>query len=284
MVSIIILTYNSEQYIEKLVESVYKFNSGEEFEIIVADNKSSDKTVEKIKKFHARVKFVDNKKNVGFGAGINLAAKHAKGEHLLFVNPDTEWTNGSVRDLLNVFVRNEKIGIVGGKLVEAGGKSEKNAGKFLGFWGSAALALSLDETFGIRLSPSKIQKVDFVSGGFMMVSADVFRKLNGFDEHLFMYVEDMELCFRARVAGILTYFTPDAALIHMGQGSSDRNFAVKNIFRGILYFQKKHGNTFSYHLTKSLFKSKVELLVIVGRLMNNRYLTETYKDVLSSPT
>lgn len=278
--SIIILTYNSAEYIEKLIKSVHEFNKGDDFEILIVDNASSDKTLQIAKKAGSKVKIFETGVNLGFAAGINAGARQAKGAYLLFVNPDAVWAEGSIHDFFKVFQRNEKIGIVGGKLLDKSGRSEKNAGKFYGFWGSVLLSLGLDETLGVRLSPEKIRKVDFVSGGFMMVPSSIFKKLSGFDEKFFMYIEDMELSFRAKKAGILTYFTPLPALIHIAQGSSNRSFAIRNIFHGILYFHKKHGSILSYLLIKILLGIKANLLVIVGKLINNRYLIDTYSNVI----
>ncbi len=283
-VSIIILTYNSEKYIKKLIESIFEANKSDEFEIIVVDNDSKDKTVEEvsnIKHLKSKIKVYETGANLGFAKGINYGALRAAGQYLLFINPDALWREGVIGDFISVFVRNEKIGIVGGRLVNNNGISEKSAGKFMSFWGTVLLAFGLDEAFGIRMAPSKITRVDLVSGGFMMVKNEVFKKLNGFDENLFMYIEDMEFCYRARKMGFLTYFTPAVVIEHAGQGSSNRSFAVRNIFKGLLYFQKKHGNPVSYFLIKILLTAKAGTLVMIGKLLNNKYLVETYSDVIT---
>lgn len=280
MTSIIILTYNSDKYIKKLVDSIYEFNQGIEFEIIVADNESNDLTVEEIKKFKNRVKFVDNGQNLGFAAGINVASKHAKGEYLLLINPDCVWEKGSIADMVSVFDNNLGVGIVGGKMVGENGKEELSAGNFLGMGAGFLTAMGLDGSFRVRFSPKKIIKVDFVSGGFMMIKSDVFEALSGFDESLFMYVEDMELCYRAKLANFFTYFVPSVEVRHIGHGSSNRKFSIKNIVSGYLYFHKKHGTVFSYTFIKFTFKFKALLLVLIGKILNNKYLVTTYSEVI----
>ena len=233
--SIIILTYNSEKYINKLINSIYEFNRGENFEVIVVDNKSSDKTVEVARKFKDQVKVFETGANLGFAKGINFGAERAAGEYLLFINPDAMWNSGTLADFYKVFARSERVGIVGGRLITHSGVNEKSAGKFFGLAQTVALTVGLDEKLGVRSSPKQTLRVDFVSGGFMMVRSEIFKKLSGFDDHLFMYIEDMEFCFRASTHGVWTYFTPDVSVVHEGQGSSDRSFAVRNIFKGILY-------------------------------------------------
>lgn len=280
MTSIIILTYNSDKYIKKLVDSIYEFNSENEFEIIVADNGSNDTTVEEVKKLKKRVKFIDNGQNLGFAAGINAASKYAKGEYLLLMNPDCVWEKGEINEMVSVFDNNLGVGIVGGKMIGENGKEELSAGNFLGMSASFLMAFGLDELFRVRFSPKKIVKVDFVSGGFMMIRKDVFEKLSGFDENLFMYVEDMELCYRAKLANFSTYFAAIVAVNHAGHGSSSRTFSVKNIVKGLLYFHKKHGTMFSYNSIKLLFKAKALLLVLIGKILNNKYLVTTYSEVI----
>lgn len=283
--SIIILTYNSEKYIEPLISSIFQHNKGQSFEIIVVDNNSKDETIKKVRssEFARReeLRIIETGENLGFAKGINVGAAKAEGEFLLFVNPDTFWIDGTIKELVNVFDRSDKIGIVGGKLINSV-VPEKSAGKFFGFWASLLLALGLDEAFGIRFSPNKTIKTDFVSGGFMMVKKKVFDTLGGFDENYFIYVEDMDICFRAKKLGFSTYFTPNASLMHDSHGSSSRGFAIKNIYKGILYFQKNHKSIISFHLVKLVLYLKATALVMVGKIINNKYLTETYQSALKS--
>lgn len=277
--SIVILTYNSDRFIGRLINSIKDSNS-QDLEIIIVDNASTDNTVKEVRKFEKNIKLIENRQNLGFSKGINIGAGQAQGEYLLFVNPDAELREGNISSMLRVFEENENAGIVGGRLVDKDGKEEKSAGKFFGLFQIILLSLGLDEAMGVRFSPRKIQKVDFVSGGFMMVRKDLFEKLGGFDENLFMYVEDMELCYRAGKAGFFTYFTPDVVLTHEAHGSSNRGFAVKNIYRGILYFHKKHGTPFSYFLIRLLLVAKASTLVLIGKTMNNKYLRDTYSEAL----
>lgn len=274
-VSIIILTYNSSDYIGQLIQSINASHENKNIEIIIVDNNSTDNTLEKVGQFKEIV-VKKNDKNLGFAGGINSGAKIAGGEYLTFVNPDTEFSKGNIFDLVSVFEKFDNAGVVGGKLIDKNGKPEKSAGKFFGILETFLISVGLDELFGVRFSPDKIQKVDFVSGGFFMIRKDLFEKLNGFDENFFMYVEDMELCYRLKIEGFFTYFTPAAVLVHASHGSSSRSYAVENIYKGLLYFQKKHGTALSYKDVKIMLRIKAQLLVIVGRMLNNKYLAETY--------
>ncbi len=276
-VSIIILTYNSSGFIPSLIKSIQ--DSQKDYELIVVDNNSSDDTIEKVKKFQ-NVILKENKENVGFAKGINIGAKIAKGEYLLFINPDTVLKQGKLDDLLSVFNENKNAGIVGGKLIKDNGDAENSAGKFMLVPEILITSISMDEIMGIRFSPAKIKKVDFVSGGFMMVKKDLFDQLDGFDEKLFMYIEDMEFCFRANKAGYETYFTPSVVFSHASHGSSNRSFAIENIYKGLLYFHKKHSSPISFILVRYMLKSKAAILVMIGKIFNNKYLLDTYSKLL----
>ena len=113
-----------------------------------------------------------------------------------------------------------------------------------------------------------------------MIRKNVFERLNGFDEKLFMYMEDMELCFRARKEGCLTYFYPDLSIDHKEQGSSNRQFAILNIYRGLLYFYKKHKGTLQYMIVKLLLITKALIVSLFGLVSGNTYLKATYKKAL----
>jgi GT2 family glycosyltransferase len=276
-VSIIILTYNSSRFIESLLKSLKEFGKGSE--ILVVDNASNDDTVKIAKRFE-EVRVVETGKNLGFAKGNNYGAEKAKGNFLLFINPDTLFNKGNLTDFLKHFKENEKIGIIGGKMIGYDKKPEKSAGKFFNFLATIFVVLGLDEKTGVRFSPNKFSKVDFVSGGFMMVRTDIFRKLNGFDENFFMYVEDMELCFRAKKMEFFTYFSPEIEISHSGQGSSNRSFAVVNILKGIIYFYRKHKSGLEFQLIRLLIKSKALSIYILGKLTNNSYYINTYSEVL----
>ena len=113
-----------------------------------------------------------------------------------------------------------------------------------------------------------------------MIRSEVFTRLGGFDEKIFMYTEDMELCYRAKLAGYAVYFYPDVKVFHADQGSSNRTFAIVNIYRNLLYFYQKHRSHKEYLYIKTLLRTKAFALIAAGRLTKNEYLTQTYEKAL----
>ncbi len=277
-ISVIILTYNSENYIGKLLKSLSvkygsEIDSGK-IEVIVADNNSGDSTLSKAKEMK-NVTVINNGDNFGFAKGINLASKKAKGKFFLFINPDSEFIAGDIFLLMQKFDDN-RVAVVGGEILASNGERELSTGSFYNSFNTFLLSLGLEEKLGVRLSPRKDREVDFVSGGFMMVRRDVWEKLHGFDENFFMYVEDMEFCYRVKKQKLKARFSNAATIRHVGHGSGSRGFAIENIYKGLLYFHKKHKGTLSYSLVKTMLLTKAFLLVLVGKLSNNEYLDKTY--------
>ena len=132
----------------------------------------------------------------------------------------------------------------------------------------------------LRESPDEIKRVDWVSGASLMIKKTLFQKLEGFDKEIFMYVEDMELCYRALKKGFFTYFYPQIMLFHKELGSGSRTFAILNIYKGVLLFFRKHKSKLEYLLALLLLKTKAAVLVVLGKIINNKYLLETYSQAL----
>lgn len=288
--TIIIVSYNTKDLLKKCIESMHKYLPKSLFELIVVDNASTDGTIESMSNFPAyggtptenyqRDKLIKNRENVGFAKACNIGAKVAKGKYLLFLNSDTQLQDKTIEDMVSFIDLNEKIGIVGGMLLNADGSYQRTFARFytLPFVFTMLVGGDKVEMLGNQLKKEK--KVDWVSGGFMLIRKTLFEELNGFDESFFMYLEDMELCYRMREIGYQTYIYPQAAALHVGQGSSNRSFAVAHIYAGLLYFYKKHLNSVEYITLKIVLRIKAIMLICLGSLTGNMYLKKTYRQAI----
>lgn len=277
MVSIIIVSYNTKKLLELCLSSIYS-SLTIPFEIIVVDNASLDDSVSAVKKKFKKVILIENKLNLGFAKGCNIGAKLAKGDYLLFLNSDTEIRENSVENMVKT-LENKEIAIVGGQLFNKNKSNQYSYGPFFSLWTLLPYLLFGEKVLGGNDSRNK-KKVDWVSGGFMMIKTTIFRRLEGFDENFFMYIEDMELCFRASKLGYDTYFIPSAAAQHVGQGSSSRTFAVVYIYKGVDYFFRKHKSSIEYNMVRLLLVVKAYMVIIIGIFTKKSYLTKTYKQAL----
>ncbi len=286
--SIIILSYNTKdltlQCIQSVVNQYKKELEEKKIEIIVVDNNSSDNSAEDIeKRFSGNdyLTFIQNKENVGFGKGCNLGAKAAKGKYILFLNSDTQVLNKGFLSMADFLDKNTRVAILGGKLENSDGSIQPSVGKFYNLGNLIIMLLGMERLGFLRSSPGVIKRVDWVSGACMMVRRDVFEKISGFDEKLFMYMEDMEICFRAKKLGFETYFYPNLKLRHKSLGSSNRTFAIINIYKGILHFYSKHKTYPEYIVAKTLLIFKAEVLMLIGLITFNSSLRKRYREAIS---
>lgn len=289
--SIIILSYNTKDLtlacLRAVVSEYKKELEKKELEVIVVDNNSSDNSVESIKGYISGIKcsesiaLILSKENLGFGKGNNLGVKSAKGKYILFLNSDTEVLDKGFLSVVDFLDKNANVAILGGKLENSDGSVQKSCGKFYNLFNLLLMLLGFERLGFLKSSPKKIQKVDWISGACMMVRSDVFKRLDGFDEKLFMYVEDMEICFRAKELGFSTYFYPNLTLKHKSLGSSNKAFAIINIYRGILHFYSRHKTYLEYVIAKTLLVAKADILILIGFLTFNSELRNTYKKAIS---
>lgn len=285
--SIIVLSFNTKNLtlkcLKSLVSQYKEYLESGDLEIILADNASKDGTAKEVLNMKNKVlsmKFIQNDKNYGFSKGNNIAAKEASGEHLLFLNTDTEIKDKGFLEMAKFLSDNKNVGILGGRLLNSDGGVQKSAGNFYNLFNLFFVLIGGERVGMVRKAPKKIQAVDWVSGAALMIRADLFRKLKGFDEKIFMYMEDVDLCFRAKEIGFKTYFYSNIKLVHKEHGSSNRTFAINQIYQGLLYFYKKHKPYWQYFVVKGLLIGKALIAVTIGSLMNNNYLKKTYGQAL----
>lgn len=287
VLSILILNFNTKDLTLSCIRSIIKYyekqiESGE-FEILVGDNASKDGSYSFLKKEMqglANVFIYKNLKNLGFAGGINLFSQKAQGKYLLFLNSDAKFINNDLTKAITFLDNNLKAGVLGLKMMAENGSVQLTSGKFYNLANLILMLLGGEKLGLTRFSPKETQEVDWVSGGSLVIRRDLYNKLNGFDENFFMYVEDMELCFRVKKLGFNIYFFPNCAVVHKEQGSSSRTYAILNIYEGILYFYKKHYSKLNYMIAKILFKVKAAIAILIGILTRNTYLINTYKQIL----
>ena len=233
MLSIIIVNWNSKDYVRECLRSLEK-HVNTAFEMIVVDGASFDGCAEMIAKEFPRVKFIQSQVNVGFGRSNNLGAEHATGEYLLFLNPDTEVTPGAVEALIEILVQDPRAGLVGAKLFNTDGSLQTSCVQAL----PTPLNQALDCNFLRRLFPqwrlwgthaafvaNDAVEVQAVSGACMLMHRDNFTAVGGFCPDYFMYAEDMHLCWDVSKLGKRIVFQPAASITHHGGCASSGEFS-----------------------------------------------------------
>ncbi len=249
-VSIIIVTYNVPDLLRRCLATIPAALDGLSAEVFVVDNGSGDGTWDSIVS-RADVQAIRGSRELGFGRGNNLAASRAAGRWLLFLNPDTELPPLGVRRLVERGDTDSGVGILGPRLELADGSPDPAACRSFPTPASAALRLlrwprNLSPR-GVRpynVDPSTRREavVDAVSGACMLVRAEAFRRVGGFDPQFFTYGEDLDLAYRIRQAGWPTLFVPSVTVRHLKRQST-RQRAVRarvEFYRAIWLYYRKH--------------------------------------------
>lgn len=283
--SIIIISFNTRQVTLNCLNSIYNslLNSELIFEVIVIDNASQDgsvQAVEDLQKRYSNLVLVENKENIGFGRANNQAAHLANGKYLFFLNSDTLVLDNAVEMLLHFYKQNEShIHFLGGKLLNKDHTPQPSTGPFYNpFVVFGALFLKGDYWGLTRYSPDQPKKVDWVSGACILTTKELFSKLKGFDEDIFMYMEEIDLLYRAQKIGLTTYFYPEARFIHFGSVSSGgRSYPIIQVYKGFFYFYKKHYTGFYILLLRIMLQLKALVSILIGKMTGNKYLLETYE-------
>jgi N-acetylglucosaminyl-diphospho-decaprenol L-rhamnosyltransferase len=229
-VSIVIVNWNSKDYLRKCLESIILNTVDTNYEVIVIDSGSNDGCGRMLEESFSEVLFIESKENLGFAKANNEAAKRCSGDFILFLNPDTE-LRGPAIDCLLLYARSlQNAGALGAKLLNTDGTIQSTAVQafptilnqvlnterlFRMFpsakiWGSAALFESHDRP----------TEVDSISGACLMMRRSDFEAIDGFSTDYFMYSEDVDLCYKAREKGSRNYYIPSAIVVHHGGGSS----------------------------------------------------------------
>lgn len=283
--SIIIVSYNTRNLLRDCFFSIEKHKpKGLNYEVIVVDNGSSDGSAKEIENLRLKIKnlrAIFNQENLGFARANNQGIKAAKGDFILLLNSDTEVLDDALLEMVRFMKKKAEVGVVGGKIMNFDGALQPSIGKFLSL-GQALIWLLGGERLGLlRKSPNKTQEADWVMGACLMTRKEVLNKVGLLDENFFMYLEEMEWCYRVKKAGFSVYFYPRAGILHKGLASGNRERAIVNIYKGLLYFYRKHKNYGQYMIVKLLLVIKAYIAIAIGILTRNRYLASTYRKALT---
>jgi GT2 family glycosyltransferase len=278
--SIVIVSYNTKKILSDCLKSIKKTMTGDTitYEVIVIDNNSLDGTREMLKIDFPDVVTILNDGNAGFGKANNQGIKIAKGKYVLLLNSDTVVLPQAIQKLLT-FAKQKGSAFVGPKLLNADRTAQTSVGPFFSLWVVfAALFLKGDKIGITRQSPDRICRVDWLSGACILGLKKLFTDGLLFDEGIFMYMEEIDLLYRARQKGIKTYFYPFSRIIHLGAASSTnkRKGPVLNIYRGLVYLYKKHYGVVPLFFLRIMLKTKAAFAWFLGIIIGNTYLKETY--------
>lgn len=213
--SVIVLNYNGRGWLEPCLQALERQSGAPPFEVLLADNGSEDGSVDLVATRFPFVRLILNRRNLGFAAGNNAAARAARGELLVFLNNDTvpapDWlarlhaahragAGALITSRIVLLDRPDVVDSAGDGYLRAGGAFKHGHGA------SSAGFVESREVFG-------------ACGAAFLVPRETFERLGGFDESFFMVYEDVDLSYRARLAGYRCWYAADAVVCHAGSGT-----------------------------------------------------------------
>jgi hypothetical protein len=229
--SIIIVNWNSADYLRACLASIFRETRELTFEVIVIDNASNDGSEEIVRTEFPEVIFIQSAENLGFARANNLGFAHSTGECILFLNPDTEILGNSLATMVACLRANETTGAAGPTVLNTDGSLQVSIQSFptitnqvLDFevlrrvfprariWGTRAL-------YG---GEGNAADVDVISGACFMVKRSVFQRVGLFSEEYFMYSDDFELSYKIKRAGFSIRYARDGRVVHHGGKSSEK--------------------------------------------------------------
>jgi GT2 family glycosyltransferase len=182
-----------------------------DLQVVVVDNASTDGTAELVEQEYPSVKVIRNESNLGFGRANNAGARHASREYLAFLNQDTVVRPGWLARLVTALEAHPEAGLATPKILVLDDPDRINA------CGNESHYTGLSFCRGAGQpadSFPQLERVNAVSGAAFVIRRDVFRDLGGFDDDFFLYMEDIDLSWRARLSGFSCLYVPDSIVLH----------------------------------------------------------------------
>ena len=251
--SIVIVNYNVEYFLDQCLDSVKKAILPISAEVIIVDNCSVDGSIEMLKSKYPEFELIENKINSGFSKANNQAIRQAKGKYVLLLNPDTIVAEDTFSKVVAFMDNTPDCGGLGVHMIDGKGcfLPESKRGlptPMVAFYKIFGLSKIFPKSkrFGQyhlgHLGEFEINKIDVLSGAFMLLRAEALEKVGLLDEDFFMYGEDIDLSYRITLGGYNNYYFPDTSIIHY-KGESTKKSSINYVFvfyRAMVIFAKKH--------------------------------------------
>ncbi len=227
-VAVVILNWNGKHYLEKYFGLLVERSSAPGVQIVVADNASTDGSVEWLREKFPDVTIIEFEENYGFTGGYNRALLSVHADYFMLLNSDVEVCEGWIENLFSFMEENPEVGI---SMPKINSEARKNYFEYAGAAGGFIDLFGFPFCRGRILSNIEMdegqydqpQEVFWASGAAFMIRASLFHTLGGFDDLFFAHMEEIDLCWRAKLAGWQVWVCPDARVYHVGGGTLPNN-------------------------------------------------------------
>ena len=248
---VVVVSYRSPELLRACLQSLRDHPPAAPMRVHVIDNASGDGSAEMVRREFAEFELTESPRNLGFGAANNLGIAAGSAPYVLVLNPDTRLTAGALDGLLALMEADARIGMAGPRLERDDGSFDHASrrsfptplgalGHFTGIGRrrTAPAALSQYRAPEVEAGP-----VDAINGAFMLIRRSALERVGGFDERYWMYMEDLDLCYRFAQAGWTTWFEPSVTVGHVKAGSSGRHRSLRLNYAfhyGMFRFYRDH--------------------------------------------
>jgi len=223
-IAIVILNWNGSKLFETYLPSVIRNSSAENVELFVADNGSTDNSIQLLNQKFPEFKIIDLKKNYGFAEGYNQALQKVEADYFVLLNSDVEVTPGWIEKTMCLFDKNPKIAAVQPKILSC---EKPHLFEYAGATGGFIDRFGYPFCRGRILNRmeadigqyDKATPIFWASGACMFIKAEVFREMGGFDGDFWAHMEEIDLCWRLKSKGYEIWYQPESVVFHLGGGT-----------------------------------------------------------------
>ena len=278
-VSIIIVHYKVKKLIFDCIWSIIKVKPKVNYEIIVVDNDEEKTIKNELSKKFSFVKYVESPGNIGYGAGMNLGAKKAKGKYLFILNSDTIILNNSIENLVKFLELRQDYALAGPQLLDKNHQIYELQGvKRLTYLKALFVLTFIDKYFPNNWiakdywmkgwNKKAVKDVDVIPGTAFVIRKEIFNEINGFDENFFLYFEEFDLCNRVKNLGYKIAIIPESKIVHLWGKSTQKHKGVNKIFQQSreYYFTKYYGK-FRSKILELILKMSLDYVLIISILL-----------------
>ena len=281
-VSVVVVTYNSEQHIETCLSHL----EGRGHEVVVVDNASSDGTVELVRRRFPDVRVIPLEENIGYGAANNVGIDATTGPYVLVLNPDAWPLGDAIERLVDAAEASPHAAIVAPRLLDELGTHRPSVRGFPTVWRLATTYLflrylaprsrNLNAFWGAGVDTRSRVAVEWVIGAAMLVKREALEEAGSFDPSFFMYMDETDLAFRLHRHGWEVLYDPQPEFVHLrGRSTRQRPFEMnREIMRSHVRFLDKHHGRASAERGRRVLLAAMRLRSLVFRGPRRRYAAD----------
>jgi len=275
---IVIVNFNSTDYLQRCLESIFTQTNTTPLHTVVVDNASDDQNFADLEKTFPNARFILNNENRGFSVACNQGLRSKAADFYLLLNPDCVIEESAIDRTVSFLAQDPTIGIAGCRVNNPDGTLQLACRRRI-----PRPSVALGKLFGLAklfpqsrhfaaynygdIGPDEIQEVEAISGSFLMFRHELLETIGYLDESFFLYGEDLDFCLRATQAGWRVYYYPKAVITHFKRASSTRHPGASNyhFHNAMEIFYRKHFYADASRVERFLVFTGIRLLYLHKR-------------------